>query len=63
MECVPTCKRAIRESVEHLKKQGHDLIEVRMPDEKGLIQALVAEISSEGGLKCFKDCTGRERVI
>ena len=34
-----------------------------MPNEKGLIQALVAEMASEGGLKCFKDCIGKEPVI
>lgn len=32
IECAPTCRRAIRESVDFLKKQGNELIEVKLPD-------------------------------
>lgn len=62
VECSPASKRAINEVVEILKKQGHELVEVEIPDSREIIASYLIEMAANGG-KSFREILASEKEI
>lgn len=55
IEPTPAVRRAVVETVAFLKKEGHELVEVSIPNEQELIYSLYTELLSEGDMQSFED--------
>jgi hypothetical protein len=63
IECTPACSRAVTETVDFLKKEGNELVEIKFPNETEVICSMFAEMVSEGDFKAFTDALDGEDLI
>ncbi len=63
IESTPASQRAVNEVVEFLRKEGHELEEIEVPNEREIITCFMREVSGEGGLETFHDMLEGEELV
>lgn len=58
-----TCVRAVEESVQALKKRGHETVEIHIPDFQAIVDTTYALLLAEGDSKVLIDCLKGEKAI
>lgn len=52
----PPVLRAVEETVQKLKAQGHEVIEVQLPDEKGILETVKEIFGADSGVELASEC-------
>jgi hypothetical protein len=63
IECTPACSRAVTETVEFLKNEENELVEIKFPNETEVICSMFAEMVGEGDFKAFTDALEGEDLV
>ena len=63
IEPTPAARRAVVETVAYLKKEGHEVVEVSIPNETELIYSLYTELLGEGDFASFNSALEGEDLV